>query len=90
VRGSGAPILNLPSSILSFDWTASPRHLWCLYLTRDLSRRDAIMTTLAPAQRPLVLAGHQECSLQFGQSYETLEHCEVFHWVCLPADVGMK
>ncbi len=71
------------------DWDrldgSPPRHLWCLYLTRDLSRRDAIMTTLAPAPHPLILAGHEECSLQFGQRYETLEHYEVFHWVCLPA-----
>jgi len=65
---------------------ASPRHLWCLYLARDLSRRDAVMTTLAPARRPLVLAGHEEFPFQFGQSYETLEHCEVFHWISLPAD----
>jgi hypothetical protein len=65
---------------------AGTRHLWCLYLTRDLSRRDRIMTTLAPAPRPLVLAGHEEWALQFGQSYETLEHGEVFHWMCLPAE----
>jgi hypothetical protein len=65
---------------------ASAHHLWCLYLTRDLSRRDRIMTTLAPARGPLVLAGHEEQALQFGQSYETLEHCEVFHWICLPAE----
>jgi hypothetical protein len=71
------------------DWdrldASSPRHLWCLYLTRDLSRRDAIMTILGPAKCPLVLAGHEERFLQFGQSYETLEHCEVFHWMCLSA-----
>ena len=69
--------------------TAAPRHLWCLYLARDLSRRDAVLTTLAPARRHLVLAGHEEWPLQFGQSYETLEHCEVFHWLCFP-DTGRK
>jgi hypothetical protein len=70
--------------------TSPPRHLWCLYLARDLSRRDAVMTTLAPARRPLVLAGHEEWPLQFGQTYETLEHCEVFHWVSLPGDTEKK
>jgi hypothetical protein len=69
------------------DWErfndSPPHDLWCLYLTRDLSRRDAVMSALAPARHPLVLAGHQEFELQFGQSDETLEHCEVFHWVCL-------
>jgi hypothetical protein len=69
------------------DWgrfnDSPPHNLWCLYLTRDLSRRDAVMSALPPAQHPLVLAGHEEFNLQFGQSYETLEHCEVFHWLCL-------
>jgi hypothetical protein len=79
VRGSGS---STPDSYSH----AAIRHLWCLYLTRDLTRRDRIMTTLAPARRPLVLAGHEEWSLQLGQSYETLEHGEVFHWMCLPAE----
>lgn len=57
--------------------------LWCLYLTHDLSRRDSMTAALASARQPLVLSGHEECSLQFGQSDETLEHCEVFHWVNL-------
>ena len=61
-----------------------PGDLWCLYLTRDFSRRDAIAKTLAPARQSLVLAGHEEYSLQFGQSIETLEHCEVFHWMSVP------
>ncbi|HEV2948893.1 MAG TPA: glycosyltransferase family 39 protein [Gemmataceae bacterium] len=70
------------------DWgrfnDSPPHNLWCLFLTRDLSRRDAVMSALAPARHPLVLAGHEEFNLQFGQSYETLEHCEVFHWIGLP------
>ena len=79
-----------PLTVVRGSAPPAVRHLWCLYLTRDLTRRDAIMAILAPARRPLVLAGHEESSLQFGQSYETLEHCEVFHWICLPADAGMK
>jgi hypothetical protein len=82
----GPLVFNPQSSILGPRLPSAPRHLWCLYLTRDLSRRDAVTTALAPARRTLVLAGHEEWPLQFGQTYETLEHCEVFHWICLPAD----
>jgi hypothetical protein len=69
------------------DWDrlndSPPCDLWCLYLTRDLSRRDTMMASLVSARNPMVLAGHEEYSLQFGQTDDTLEHFEVFHWIGL-------
>jgi Dolichyl-phosphate-mannose-protein mannosyltransferase len=69
------------------DWdnleTVTPQ-IWCLCLTRDASRAQALRERIAQAKRSWQLADHFERTLQLGQTDETTEHCEVFHWICLP------
>jgi 4-amino-4-deoxy-L-arabinose transferase-like glycosyltransferase len=70
------------------DWNrleTDTRQVWCLCLTRDVSRAQLLQARMTQVHRPHQLTEHSERSLQLGQTDETLEQCEVFHWVCLPA-----
>ena len=70
------------------DWTrleSTTPQLWCLCLTRDVSRAQNLQARIKQSQRPVRLAEHFERALQLGQTDLTVEHCEVFHWVCCTA-----
>jgi hypothetical protein len=74
------------------DWNrleVGTSELWCLCLTRDRSRAQILQARMTQANRPRQLTDHFERTLQLGQSDETIENCEVFHWIChAPGEPG--
>jgi 4-amino-4-deoxy-L-arabinose transferase-like glycosyltransferase len=64
------------------DWPRLGRRgdLWGFSFRRDGASRSALESQLLQCPRPMLLIDHQVYDLQLGQSDETLEHCEVFHW----------
>jgi len=65
------------------DWDRLAAHgqLWGLCFDRKGSGRDAVEARLVQSSRRMIAISREVYDLQLGQSDETMEHCEVIHWV---------
>jgi 4-amino-4-deoxy-L-arabinose transferase-like glycosyltransferase len=60
------------------------QEIWCLHFARFPPASDGLAGQLAHSSHHWQLAGHEVYRLQMGNSWESLEPYEVFHWVRRP------